>query len=173
MIKFFFEIRSCFENFFDFADQTIFIMALLRSGCRASVVPGLSAVSIQSWKSARGADLEVGSCADGSLIRHIKSVRKTLSSNSSVEEGRASFPTVSTIREASDEALKKTLIEGKRKVRCPSCNALNTLSPVGMAGIAGFCRWKCGTRVGEPGCRKTCTQVVVFGSALGAGSPRA
>ena len=70
-------------------------------------------------------------------------------------------------------ALIKTLIEGKHKVRCPSCNALNTLSPVSKAGSAGFRRWKCGARVGEPECKKTCAQVVVFGGALGAGNPRA
>ena len=75
--------------------------------------------------------------------------------------------------EAGDEALKKTLIEGNHKVRCPSCNAPNTLSPVGKAGSAGFRRWKCGARVGESGCRKTCARVIVFGDALGAGNPRA
>ena len=58
-------------------------------------------------------------------------------------------------------------------MRCPNCNALGTLSPVGKAGFAGFRRWKCGARAGESGCKRTCAQVVVFGDALGAGSPRA
>ena len=65
--------------------------------------------------------------------------------------------------DSSAEALKKTLIEGKQKVRYPSCNALNTLSPVGKARSAGLRRWKCGARIGESGCRKTCAQVIVFG----------
>ena len=146
-------------------------MTLHRSGGRISVNSGLSAVTIQSWKSARGADPEVGSCADGSEIRHTKRVRKALSSDSSVQEGRVNFPTVSALMEASDEALKKTLDEGKHKVRCPSCNALNTLSPVGKAGSAGFRRWKCVARVCESGCKKICAQVVVFGGAPGAGNP--
>ena len=148
-------------------------MALLRSGRRTSVSSGLSSASVQSWKSARAASPNIQSSAEGSMIRHTKRVRKALSSEGSVEEGRSSFPTVRALMDASDEALKKILIEGKHKVRCPFCNALGTLSPVGKAGSAGFRRWKCGARVGEHGCRKTCAQVIVFGDVLGAGNPRA
>ena len=57
-------------------------------------------------------------------------------------------------------------------MRCLKCNVLGTLSPVGKAGPAGTYRWKCEARVGEPGCKKTCAQVVVFASALGARNPR-
>ena len=74
--------------------------------------------------------------------------------------------------EANDEALKKTLVEGKHKMHCPSCNALNTLSPVGKASFAIFRGWKCEARVGEFGYRKACAQVVVFEGALGAGNPK-
>ena len=137
------------------ADQLIIVMALLRSGRRTSASSGLSAVSIQSWKTARGAGLDTGSHENGSVIRHTKRVRKALSSNGGVVERRMSFPTVRALMEASDEALIMTLIEGKNKVRCPSCNALGTLSPVGKAVSAGFRRWKCGIRIGESGCRRT------------------
>lgn len=53
-------------------------------------------------------------------------------------------------------------------MRCPSCNSLGTLSPVGKAGTAGFRRWKCGGNTGGSGCKVTCSQVIVFGCAIGA-----
>lgn len=75
--------------------------------------------------------------------------------------------------EASDEALKKIIIEGRHEVRSPSCNAPSTFPPVGNAGSAGFRRWECGARVGEPECKRTRAQVVVFDGTLDAGNPRA
>lgn len=47
--------------------------------------------------------------------------------NDSVEEWKAGFPAVSALMGASDEALKKPLIEGKHKVRCNWGSAPNTL----------------------------------------------
>ena len=93
----FFEIRSSFEKFLILQIKVIFIMALLRSGRGTSVSSGLSAVSIQRWKSASGAGQEIGSCADGIMIRRTKRVRKSLSSDSSIEEGRVGFPIVSAL----------------------------------------------------------------------------
>ena len=91
-------------------------MALLRSGRRTSSSSSLSTASIRSWKSASDADPETASHADGLAIRHTKRVRKTLSSNGSVEEGRVSFLTVSTLMEASDEALIRP--SSKVRIRC-------------------------------------------------------
>ena len=148
-------------------------MALPRSGRRTSSSSRLSTASIRRWGSARDADPETVSHADGSAIRHTKRVRKAISSNGSVEEGRVSFPAVSALMETRDESLIKTFVECKDKVHCPNCNALGTLSPVGKASSVGFRKWKCGARVGESGYKRTCAQVVVFGGALGARNPRA
>ena len=137
-------------------------MALLRSGRRTSISSGSSIVSFQSYETARSAGQEDAPTTNGLTIQCRKRARKALSINSDAKEGRACFPAASTLIKNSDEDLKKILIEGKSSVRCLKCNALGTLSPVGKAGPAGTYRWKCGARAGEPGCKKTCAQVVVL-----------
>ena len=92
--------------------------------------------------------------------------------NSDAKEIRVRFPAAGVLIKNCAEDLKKILIEGKSRVRYSRCNVLGALSPIGKVSPAGTCRWKCGARVGEPGCKMTCVQVVVFASALSARSPR-
>ena len=147
-------------------------MALLRSGCRTNESSGSSSASFQSCEMPRCAGPELTPTTDGLIIHNRKRVRKALSTDGCAEVGTTCFPTAGELLKKSDEELKKILLEGMSKVRCPRCNALASLSPVGKAGPASTCRWKCGARVGEPGCKMTCAQVVVFARALGAGKSR-
>lgn len=147
-------------------------MALLRSGCRTSLSSRSSSASFQSFDSKLGRANGIAENDDGFIITKRKRVRTALSTHESIEEVRCILPSLNTLIKSSDEDLKKILIENVEKVRCPSCNTRGTLSPIGKAGSAGHRRWKCGTQTTGPGCRMTCSQVVVFADALGAGSPK-
>lgn len=134
---------------------------------------GLSSTSFQSFRSAMATTAEKKTQNEDDFnIIHRKRVRTSSSSEASIREVRPTLPTFGTLINLNDESLKKVLINGKQKVRCPSCNALGTMSSVGKAGSTGFRRWKCGARSSETGCRKTCSQIIIFGCALGAGNPK-
>ena len=111
-------------------------------------------------------------CDDGFVTTSGRRVKTTPLLQKSTDKVRSSLLTIGELIRSSDSDLKKILVKGKSKVRCFSCNALGSLSPVGKAGATGYRRWKCGARPGEAGCKMTCAQVIVFASAFGAGKPK-
>lgn len=115
---------------------------------------------------------ETFSSDDDFITTTRKRVRTALSARESVNKVCYNMPSLSALMKSSDEELKNIIINGRSRIRCPNCNAIDSMLPVGKAGSAGYRRWKCGARIGEDGCRTTCAQIVAFGSALGAGNPK-